>query len=336
MEEVTRQVWMAVGDRSAIAAFRREVEYVLAGWGEPDATIQRMRLIVAEMGNNLLQHATRGYLAMVPALAEAKFSLLAVDSGPGIADPVQAEVDGFSTDPQSAGIGLGALRRQSDAFEIFSTPGKGTLVCCDLPRSVSGTLEAAPLTVEGLNRPYRMEKVSGDQWRVKRHSGAIWILLTDGLGHGVRAYEASERAAEVFLASSFETPEEGLRLIHGALRSTRGAAAGLLRVDLLTRETEFCGVGNTQAYFLGAEGRLGHHLSRNGTLGHLVRKMDTSRLQWPANARLVMCSDGFSTRAAIGSCPQVMQRRPLILAGILLRDFAKAHDDCSMVVAEFF
>lgn len=50
-----------------------------------------------------------------------------VDQGPGIADIEQALTDGW-TSGNGMGLGLSGSRRLVDAFELESTPGKGTRV----------------------------------------------------------------------------------------------------------------------------------------------------------------------------------------------------------------
>jgi len=50
-----------------------------------------------------------------------------VDQGPGIADVQLAMKDGYTTGG-GLGLGLSGAKRLSDAFDIESSPGKGTRV----------------------------------------------------------------------------------------------------------------------------------------------------------------------------------------------------------------
>jgi serine/threonine-protein kinase RsbT len=54
-------------------------------------------------------------------------TVVARDSGPGIADVAEALRDGFST-YHGLGLGLPGARRLMDEFDIVSEKGKGTTV----------------------------------------------------------------------------------------------------------------------------------------------------------------------------------------------------------------
>ncbi|MGF1450896.1 MAG: ATP-binding protein, partial [Opitutales bacterium] len=328
--EVNRQLWMTLGESSAIGALRREAEAYGMARGLNASLAERLRLVVSEAGSNILTHAGRGHLAVVPSFSGASLSVLAIDKGPGIGDLAKSSRDGFSSRANSAGLGLGSLRRLADDFEIFSTPQQGTVLRCRLDLSEP---RPARLQVEGLNRPCRHETVSGDQMRIRWHRGDWWLLLADGLGHGQKAHDASMAAAEVFESEPFESPQECIERIHVALRSTRGAAAGVARVSEDPARVQFCGVGNVEAYFLGFRGRASSLVSKNGTLGHAIRALETVEVDWPPGSALIMNSDGISTRANLQGLRNVAAASLLVVAGVLMRDFGKAHDDCSVLVA---
>jgi hypothetical protein len=90
--------------------------------------------------------------------------VLAVDNGPGIADLDACLRDGMST-AGTAGTGLGALRRLSDEFDVWSMPGNGALFFMrlwrDEPPPGLCRIEVGALTV-----PLAGEDVCGDGWGV--------------------------------------------------------------------------------------------------------------------------------------------------------------------------
>jgi serine/threonine-protein kinase RsbT len=77
----------------------------------------------------MLAYATAGEIRMriVDNGRARGVSIVARDSGPGIADLDSALADGFST---SGGLGLGlpGVRRLMDRFDIESDVGRGTVV----------------------------------------------------------------------------------------------------------------------------------------------------------------------------------------------------------------
>src|SRR5690606_26160681 len=92
--------------------------------------------------------------------------------------------DGYST-AGSPGTGLGAIKRLSDEFDIYSAPGKGVALLARLrsrrPQSVT---PPTPLEIGAVCLPKPGEEVNGDAWAVEWRNGHCVILVVDGLGHG--------------------------------------------------------------------------------------------------------------------------------------------------------
>ena len=56
-------------------------------------------------------------------------------------------------------------------------------------------------------------------------------MMVDGLGHGVAAAQASAEAVRIFRGHLGQEPQQILESEHLALRSTRGAAMAIARLD---------------------------------------------------------------------------------------------------------
>lgn len=84
---------------------------------------------ISEIARNIVSYAGSGAvrLRVVQRGQTRGITIVAQDSGPGIADLERAMEDGYST---SAGLGLGlpGSKRLMDEFNIVSAPGKGTTV----------------------------------------------------------------------------------------------------------------------------------------------------------------------------------------------------------------
>ena len=52
---------------------------------------------------------------------------------------------------------------------------------------------------------------------------------------------------------------------------------------------------------------------------------------WPADACLVMHSDGILTRARVDAYPGLATHHPALVAGILFRDFNRGRDDATVL-----
>jgi hypothetical protein len=96
--------------------------------------------------------------------------------------------DGYST-AGSPGTGLGAIIRQSEAFDLFSWPGLGTAALARLRRDRRDHA-AAPSPYGAVSLPKPGEDVCGDGWSARLRPDGLTLMVVDGLGHG-RVRQAS-------------------------------------------------------------------------------------------------------------------------------------------------
>ena len=125
------------------------------------------------------------------------------------------------------------------------------------------------------------------------------ILVADGLGHGLEAQAASLEAVRMLHSNPNLAPGELLERVHQALRSTRGAAVSVARIDLERGTLTFAGVGNISAQIYSGAQASQHLVSVNGTAGHQVQRIREFSYPWPDDGMLVMHSDGLSTNAGL-------------------------------------
>jgi hypothetical protein len=154
------------------------------------------------------------------------------------------------------------------------------------------------------------------------------------LGHGPDAQTASREAVRILNGY----PELPLRVlldrVHQALRSTRGAAVAIARVDEARRVLMYAGAGNIAAHIYAGSGATHHLVSSNGTAGHQMDKLNEFTYPWPEGALLIMHSDGLASGAGIGNHSGLSVHEPAIIAGVLYRDFKRGYDDATVVVAK--
>src|SRR6185436_12223437 len=132
------------------------------GFNEEDAG--RAALVAVEICSNLVKHGGGGELIAQPLERGASrgLGLIGLDKGPGIDDVAKCLRDGFSTG-SSPGTGLGAIRRISQLFDLYSQPGHGTVVVAQLwpdgraPR-------ALPIEIGAIVIPKPHEVECGDTW----------------------------------------------------------------------------------------------------------------------------------------------------------------------------
>ncbi|HKN86114.1 MAG TPA: ATP-binding SpoIIE family protein phosphatase [Nitrospiraceae bacterium] len=333
---LSHSLWLPISDSSQVSGARRAAADLSRLAGFSDTHTDKAGLIVTELGTNLVKHGGGGelYLHSVrDAVGADVLEIMTLDRGTGIANTVQSLSDGYST-AGSAGTGLGAIRRLSDAFDLYSQPGRGTVVLSRLfstPWPSVSRLKT--LEIGAVTRPKKGEEVCGDHWSATTQRGQWQLLVADGLGHGPLASEAAMQAARLFRTTRSRALPDLLAAIHGALRSTRGAAVAIADVDLGKQLVRFAGVGNIAGAVVSAAGTK-HMVSLNGTAGVEMRKVTEFSYPWADNAVLVLHSDGLVSHWNMDQYPGLCQRHPTIIAGVLCRDHERGRDDVTVVVAK--
>jgi len=334
MEVAGEAVPVGAGDASAAGEVRRRAARLAAILGMDETTAGRAAIVATEAATNLAKHARAGGTVFLRGCwrgGAVGMELLAADAGPGMADPAASLRDGHST-AGSPGTGMGAMRRQSDEFELFTLPGSGTVVLSRIWASPPAEEAVPGLRVAALSIPKPGQEVCGDGWASASTPGRTVVMVADGLGHGPDAAAASREAARVFAAHADERPEPLLRRIHAALRSTRGAAVAIAEVSTAGGRVRYCGVGNISASLV-VPGGGQSMVSHNGIVGHEMRKVHEFEYAWARGSLLVMHSDGVGTRWDLARYPGLLSRDPAVAAAVLFRDFARGNDDATVAAA---
>ena len=326
---------VGVTDPSAAAEVRRRATALAATLGFDEADVGRVAIVVTEVATNLIKHAGGGEILGRAVVKGTRSSLeiLALDRGPGIGSVDAALRDGYSS-AGSAGTGLGAIRRASSEFDIYSTRGGGTAILAVLQaHSNRDSAGASALRVAGLSVPKRGEDMCGDTWTCRLTREGVAILVVDGLGHGPSAAEAALKARRLFQEGPGDASlAQMLDRLHRGLRSTRGAAAAIAHVEPRRELVTYAGVGNIAGFILGGEHPRAM-ISHNGILGHEVRRIQEFTYPWPPGSTLVLHSDGLTSQWNLDGYPGVIRCHPGLIAGLLYRDFRRPHDDVTVVVA---
>jgi anti-sigma regulatory factor (Ser/Thr protein kinase) len=323
-------VAIAVDDPSQIGEARRSATAVAAAIGLNETEAGKFALIATEAATNISKHAKRGEIILRSIVGRGIHAadLIAIDSGPGIANLDRALGDGYST-AGTSGHGLGAMARLASGFDIFTTEGVGTVLCARVERP-RGTSSAPAFDVGVVRVPKRGEEACGDDWSfVVDEKGRGVLTVADGLGHGLAAAEAATRAVAIGAERATDAPAMVVSSIHGGLRSTRGAAVAV--AELNGSAVRFAGLGNISASIVSPDDSRSL-VSHNGIAGHEMRKIQEFAYEWSPGSLLVMHSDGVSSRWDLKRYPGLISRDPSVVAGVLYRDFSRGRDDALVVV----
>ncbi|MFZ0662254.1 MAG: SpoIIE family protein phosphatase [Acidobacteriaceae bacterium] len=319
---------VAISDRSSIGEARRAASAVARSLGFDEGRCSDISIVATELATNILLHGGKGELLICPVEAGSIWlDLLALDTGPGIREVSRAFEDGVST-AGSAGQGLGAVKRLSDTVSLYSVAGAGTAVFCRFGL-LSGR-EAEPLGVVSI--PLHGETECGDSYFVLPGARRSLFMMVDGLGHGPVAAQAATEAVKVVMDSTQESLSEIMTLTHNALKATRGAAMAIARVDHERSVATYAGVGNISAS-IGNGAITRNMVSRNGTLGAVLPKVQEYAYPFEPSMKLLMFSDGLISKCSLSGYPGILNRPPALIAGLLYRDFSRRRDDATVLVA---
>ncbi|WP_175111326.1 SpoIIE family protein phosphatase, partial [Paraburkholderia solisilvae] len=214
---------------------------------------------------------------------------------------------------------------------------------------------ASGTDIGGVSVPYPGELVCGDAWGVEVDQQGLTVTVADGLGHGPDAHVAAAGAIHAVHRRAGRLPAQLMQYAHDALRSTRGAAVAIVRIDLARSQLSFSGTGNISAAVSGtshpvlvsaqagmplaaapasSERRSWQLSSRNGIVGHTMRDAQEFEVPWTRDALLILHSDGIGTRWDLSAYPGLHLQPAVVIAAVLYRDFARGRDDATVVVVK--
>lgn len=321
---------IAIVDRSSIGEARRAAVWAAQALGLDEDCRSNVGIVATEAATNVLLHAQSGEFLVCPSSfgGTVWLDLIALDSGPGIGDVSRAMEDGFSS-IGTAGQGLGAIERLSSVASLYSVPGKGTAYWSRFSKG-----KPVPYSAVGvISIPVHGETTCGDSFYIKIDSARSLYMVVDGLGHGQGATEAAQEAVLTVEKYAHEPLTEILSRAHDALKRTRGAAMSLAAVDHNRRIISYAGVGNISASIItGANTR--SLVSQNGTLGAILpRVLQEYVAPIEESSSILMYSDGLTTRVNTASYPGLQNRHPILVSGVLYRDFGRRRDDATVMFA---
>ena len=338
--------WLRVEDASAAVACRNAALTLAARLGFAEARADQVALAVTEAASNLHKHARQGSMLLRIGRDSGTpgIEMVTIDAGPGVPDPGAALRDGHST-RGSLGIGLGAIRRLADFYDLYSAAGRSTVLVArfwppphhDQPHrdpaepgpAQPGPAQPGPPRFAGLVRPITGETECGDAFGAAETPAGLTGVLCDGLGHGPLAAMAAMEAVTTILDQPGAEPAALVERAHRALGHTRGGALGVVQVA--GPVVRFAGLGNIAAVIL-ADGTRRGMLSVPGIAGHQARTIRQFDYDAPPGAAIILHSDGISARWDPHRLPGLTGRDPLVVAAALLAEAGTRRDDAGVLV----
>ena len=331
LNKLGKQTSFHIGELSEVAAARRAGNELARRLGFDEVRTGQVALVITEAATNIVKHAERGEILLrsLEAGGKAGIEIIALDRGPGMANIALRMEDGMST-VGTYGVGMGAIRRLAQEFDVYSAEGQGTVLMM-IVWSDGMCTQLRDWQIGAVCLPVAGEDLCGDAWDVGVGEHGVTVCVADGLGHGPDAALASDPAVVLASEKPYLSPTSLMALAHEALRGTRGAAMAIAVIDEQKGQLSFAGVGNIAGCIF-TSGARRHLMSHNGIVGSNLRKVQEFVHEWEPGAMLLLHSDGIATRWDLDTYSGLQFRHPSLIAAVLYRDFARQRDDAMVVV----
>lgn len=318
---------LLIEDSSQIGHARRTAQRLAEQHGFDATDAGRVALVATELASNVLKHASRGevHLRLLPRLNGYGIEMLAVDRAQGF-DLDACLTDGFSTGG-TQGIGLGAVARQTEVFDVHADARGAVLLARLYPRG-----DRQPDLRYGVSQhSLHNDPACGDTWHLAYNGANVSALVIDGLGHGEDAERAAKAGEQVFAQTPFASPVLLMEDMHRDMIGSRGGAAAFAQFNAARDSLTFTGVGNIGACLIAADKSRGL-ASHPGIVGGQYRKAQPFDYAHVNGHLLIMYSDGLQSRWNLQDYPGLVHRHPAVIASVLHRDFCRGRDDVTVLV----
>jgi len=335
---------------SDVGECRRKGVALAKQTGFTDLETGEVAIIITELGTNVLKHGGGTGEFLICRLKDENMNtgmeFWCCDFGKGFSNSGKAMEDGV-TDSGSLGIGLGAIRRLSDEFEI--NPGDN----CELAGLLPGTRHqfkncirtrkwlhqqkwagvSNNLLTGSCSIPKPGEQVNGDEFVVVHLSENITVAaVIDGLGHGKEANLAARMAREQILARPDLGLDAQITQIHNAIRGTRGATVGIIRIDTGQNKLFFSGIGNIEGQIY-SKTKKTNLLSYGGIVGHNIRTPRIFEFDFNKGETVCLYSDGIVSRWQYETID--WQQPPQKNAEYIVNQFSRLNDDATLLIIRY-
>jgi anti-sigma regulatory factor (Ser/Thr protein kinase) len=324
-----------ITDASDVGRLRRAVVDMAKTEGLSDESCGKLAIISNEISTNILKHSkAKGDVIIRKINTEnaMAFEMIGIDKGVGIKNINNAIKDGYST-AGSSGSGLGAIKRLSDDFDIFSNLNNGTAILSRVYHNKSLiNIEKENLNNSGvisIQKPG--QEICGDDWCIEKYKDKILILIVDGLGHGYGAYKASHQAVSFFRNNINLNIEDLIFKLDEDLIGTRGAVLSIASIDLKNNNMHYVGVGNISAKIISGS-KHQSLISFDGMVGGNLLNVKKFSYDLPENSILVMNTDGLRQNITLEGYPGLLNKSASLISSVLYRDNVRGNDDSAIIV----
>jgi negative regulator of sigma-B (phosphoserine phosphatase) len=161
------------------------------------------------------------------------------------------------------------------------------------------------------------------------------LAVSDGLGHGPPAREASYVAMSAVYAHANESPDGVLRACERALGGTRGVVMAVSRIDEGSGSMQAASIGNVELQVCRPRDarRFGGSSAIVGGKGNRPVKPRTETVTLAPDDLVILSTDGISSKLSIEQDLALLREHPIVVAQRIMERFGKTTDDALVLVA---
>ena len=328
--------FMVIESMSEVIAIRRIAKEIAHEIGFCETDREEIGLAVSELASNIIKHAGRGILKLIPIADEKRRGLMidVEDEGQGLTLSDSFE-DGVSS-VGTLGFGLGAVNRLMDEFTISTLEDKkGMRIVCKRWQPYQSTEWIhCPLNHGILSRPKSGEHINGDAFIAKHVRNGLLMGVIDGVGHGVHASQAANTARQYIEKHSDSSLLEIFRGVDRACLATRGVVMALVLFEWQRNMFQFASVGNIEIKVFNGGREKPKFIIRRGIVGKNAPLPVVTENQWQSGDMLALHSDGVSSQWNLDNFVHYAEYSAQVIAENIFKATQKQNDDATLVIVK--
>lgn len=179
-------------------------------------------------------------------------------------------------------------------------------------------------------RPKAGQAVSGDAYLIMGIDDVCIVAVADGLGSGKEAAIASRQAMMTVSENVWADLPSILRQCHIALRGTRGAVMGVLKIEHERGQASYAGVGNIE--FRSHSASSFRPINAYGIVGSRLPYVRAFEGAYAPGDMFVLCTDGIMRQFSLDKLPVAHTQSLQTLAEQIAAGFSRTEDDVTVLV----
>lgn len=318
---------IGIADEANVLYARRLFRNFFKSLGFIDFDLDKMELVVSELGTNIVKYGVRGIITAkrIKYLSHTGIEIIAKDRGKGISNIMEfLNKKPVINTSSSLKSGLSAIYNLTDEFEYLNSENGTTITLRKwLP------FNEATLKYSVISRPKPGELKNGDAFFIKQLPQFSFFCVIDALGHGEQAAATANIAMDCIKLYYYLPLSEIFLKCHEHLDHSHGIAISICKIYTRESKMEYVGVGDVKLRVFGAPESL-RIFNHNGTVGMNMEPIKLQTYKYFSGSTFIMHTDGI---ADFELNQDTLRLIPQAIASFVMEKEARSSDDATVLVA---